>query len=246
MIVTPSVHRSRTRQGGFSLVEIAIVLVIIGLLVGGILKGQEMINSARVRNLADMTSAIQSAYFGFIDRYHRVPGDWERSAAEAGIGVPIVGGGNDNGRLDNPPGASVYDEASALWEHVSKAGFLQGNFVGTPGVEPNLDNNLAPLNAFNGVVTIGRTPDYIGTSPVRLHVVIGRNVPVHIIQELDIKMDDGVPHTGIIRATVAEGELAVFANTHNWGGRDPDCVNADGTLWNVSVDTRDCNAVLLF
>ena len=66
----------RQQQKGFTLVEIAIVLVIIGLLLGGILKGQELINSARVRNLADSTSGIQAAYFGFIDRYRRVPGDW--------------------------------------------------------------------------------------------------------------------------------------------------------------------------
>ena len=71
----------RQQQKGFTLVEIAIVLVIIGLLLGGILKGQELINSARVRNLADSTSGIQAAYFGFIDRYRRVPGDWAQAAA---------------------------------------------------------------------------------------------------------------------------------------------------------------------
>ncbi len=63
------------KQSGFTLVEIAIVLVIIGLLLGGILKGQELINSARVRNLADQNSGIQAAYYGFIDRYRQVPGD---------------------------------------------------------------------------------------------------------------------------------------------------------------------------
>ena len=51
------------RQGGFTLVEIAVVLVIVGLLLGGILKGRELINSARVRSLADTSSTIQAAYF---------------------------------------------------------------------------------------------------------------------------------------------------------------------------------------
>jgi len=60
------------KQSGFTLVEIAIVLVIIGLLLGGILKGQELINSARVRNMADQNSGIQAAYFGFIDRYRQL------------------------------------------------------------------------------------------------------------------------------------------------------------------------------
>ena len=60
------------RQSGFTLVEIAIVLVVIGLLLGGILKGQELVNSARVRSLADLNASAQAAYFGFIDRYGRI------------------------------------------------------------------------------------------------------------------------------------------------------------------------------
>ena len=94
----------KCRQSGFTLVEVAVVLVIVGLLLGGILKGRELINSARVRNLANTTSSIQAAYFGFIDRYHRVPGDWNAADATTAIGVTISTGGNDNGRLDNPAG----------------------------------------------------------------------------------------------------------------------------------------------
>ena len=90
-------------QTGFTLVEIAIVLVIIGLLIGAILKGIEMINSAKVRRLAELSSGVQSAYAGFIDRYRRVPGDWNAAAAATAIGGVINGGGNNNGRIDNPP-----------------------------------------------------------------------------------------------------------------------------------------------
>ncbi|MCH8163659.1 MAG: prepilin-type N-terminal cleavage/methylation domain-containing protein, partial [Proteobacteria bacterium] len=83
------------KQSGFTLVEIAIVLVIIGLLLGGILKGQELINSARVRNMADQNSGIQAAYFGFIDRYRQVPGDWAAPAAAQAIGdATVLLGGN--------------------------------------------------------------------------------------------------------------------------------------------------------
>ena len=65
----------KQRQSGFTLVEIAIVLVIIGLLLGGIIQGQQLINSARVKNLAETNSGVQAAYFGFIDRYRQIPGD---------------------------------------------------------------------------------------------------------------------------------------------------------------------------
>jgi prepilin-type N-terminal cleavage/methylation domain-containing protein len=237
----------KQRQGGFTLVEIAIVLVIIGLLLGGILKGQELINSARVRNLADTTAGIQAAYYGFIDRYRRVPGDWSNTAASEAIGVAVIGGGNDNGRLDNttPAAADTYNEANALWEQLSKAGFIQGAYEGTPNTEPNTTNNLAPLNAFNNVITIGRTADYeaTGVAQVRLNVVMGRGVPVSIMRELDVKLDDGVPDTGVVRATLETP--TTFALALEWGGREAACIDA-APIWNVAVDAQDCNAVYLY
>lgn len=52
-------------QRGFTLIEIAIVLVIIGLLLGGVLKGQELVTSARVRNLISAQDGVKAAFFGF-------------------------------------------------------------------------------------------------------------------------------------------------------------------------------------
>ena len=62
-------------QTGFTLVEIAIVLVIIGLLLGGILKGQEMITQARIKNVVNDFNGITAAYFAYQDRYRQIPGD---------------------------------------------------------------------------------------------------------------------------------------------------------------------------
>ena len=143
----------KQKQQGFTLVEIAIVLVIIGLLLGGILKGQELINSARVRNMADMSSGIQAAYFGFIDRFRRVPGDWNAADATTAIGVTVTGGGDDNGRIDNPAG-TPWPEPNALWEQMALAGFIQGAYTGT-GVQPTTTSNHTPLNAFNNIVVLG-------------------------------------------------------------------------------------------
>ena len=62
-------HAMKTIQKGFTLVEIAIVLVIIGLLLGGILKGQEMITQAKIKNAVADFSGISAAYYGYQDRY---------------------------------------------------------------------------------------------------------------------------------------------------------------------------------
>src|SRR5205814_9112356 len=65
----------QNKQKGFTLVEIAIVLVIIGLLLGGILKGQEMITQAKIKNVIADYSGISAAYHGYVDRYKKIPGD---------------------------------------------------------------------------------------------------------------------------------------------------------------------------
>ena len=73
-------------QKGFTLIEIAIVLVIIGLLLGGVLKGQELINTARVRALNNSVDGITAAWFSFQDRYRAFPGDY--LAARATVNLP--------------------------------------------------------------------------------------------------------------------------------------------------------------
>ncbi|MEM7255295.1 MAG: prepilin-type N-terminal cleavage/methylation domain-containing protein [Pseudomonadota bacterium] len=235
---------NRSKQHGFSLVEIAIVLVIIGLLIGGILKGQEMINSAKVRGMADLSSGIASAYFGFIDRFRRVPGDWSASAATQAIGQSVSGGGDDNGRIDNDPagGNAKFTEPNAMWEQLAAAGFLSGAYRGQ-AVPPNSTNGQTPLNPFNQPVLMGRTPDYrdSGTAIVRLNLMLGRSVPVAIMREFDVKIDDGSPDTGVLRLAADVGAGAVFDSL---GESDPLCF-ASGE-YGVASESQDCNSVFLY
>jgi len=155
------------KQAGFTLVEIAIVLVIIGLLLGGILKGQQLINSARVRNMADQNSGVQAAYFGFIDRFRQIPGDMPGAAACAAIGSVVTGcggtpvGGNQNGRID------TWVEAGAVWNHLSASGFLNGSYTGsgTTSAATYIAGPLAappavPANAFQQAIMLAYTDDY--------------------------------------------------------------------------------------
>jgi len=228
---------------GFTLVEAALVLVIMAILVGGILKGWQMVQSSRVRDLAATSTSVQSAYFAFYDRYGHVAGDWNAAGAGAAIGVPVTGGGDDSGHLDTPP-AAPWTESNAFWEQLAKAGFIRGHYAGS-AAEPSLDNDLTPLNIYNRPIIVGRTPDFEGAAGPRRHVIVGRGTPVGAMRELDLKIDDGKPDEGNLRATVDDAAVSVFVGANSWGGSDSACVNATPE-WDGDAEAVDCNALLLF
>src|SRR5690349_7987809 len=121
----------RQRQTGFTLVEIAIVLVIIGLLLGGILKGQELINSAKVKNLANDFRTIPTYIYGYQDKFKALPGD--DCKANSHVGNPAVdqatpcpspfGNGVINGLWDS---TTATDESFLFWQEVRLANLAAG------------------------------------------------------------------------------------------------------------------------
>lgn len=243
------------QQQGFTLVEIAIVLVIIGLLLGGILKGQELINGARVRNMADQNSSVQAAYYGFIDRYRAVPGDMDALAACNAIGSNNLNGcsagsgtigGNANGRVD----AGSYTEAAALWAHLSAANFIVGSYQGITGSGTGGDGaysvgTVAPPNAFGGRILLWRTAKYQSTgttSSERLGFIVGRTTPVKVMNELDIKIDDGKPNAGVLRGVSTDGADGGGVADQQFS----QCMGTSNTVWNVSSEVQDCNAIYLY
>jgi prepilin-type N-terminal cleavage/methylation domain-containing protein len=240
----------KRQQKGFTLVEIAVVLVIIGLLLGGVLKGQELISSARVRNMADQQAGIQAAYYGFNDRYRAVPGDMTSDAATEAIGQTInLGATSSDGALSAP--GTDWSELNGVWEQMSKAGFIQGSYPGTTagGVDPsgNPPNaEHAPINVFNGVLILARDDGYqaegTGTKANRLVLYMGRNTPVDIARELDVKVDDGRPLTGTLRNAVN--------GSNEWESVDGgvSCVADSGNTneWDISEDGQNCNPAFVF
>jgi prepilin-type N-terminal cleavage/methylation domain-containing protein len=248
--------KTKAREGGFTLVEIAIVLVIIGLLLGGILKGQELITSARVRNLADQASAVQAAYYGFVDRFHAIPGDMLATQVCGAIGntvpncpgAPVggIGASGGNATID----AGNWAEASAVWSHLSGAGFLQGTYPGnaTATTYRQTAPLLAPQNPWGGSLLLARTPDYLdsttATPAPRLHLIVGGNIPVNVMRELDVKVDDSLPAQGVLRS--AKGADASFDVVGEEG--TPTCVDTAPTpdIWDINGASVACNAYFLF
>jgi prepilin-type N-terminal cleavage/methylation domain-containing protein len=175
----------KTRQAGFTLVEIAIVLVIIGLLLGGILKGQEMITQAKIKNTMADFSGISAAYHGYQDRYRAIPGDdkaadrW--SGAAVGDGNGLVAGKYNSG--------TATDESRKFWDHLRRAGFVSGSGTNQPynsatgmiGVQTGNNGTATVLGGFGGLI------------------MCSANLPDKIAIAVDTQMDDGVVGTGTVR-----------------------------------------------
>ncbi|MFT5132431.1 MAG: prepilin-type N-terminal cleavage/methylation domain-containing protein [Gammaproteobacteria bacterium] len=261
------------KQSGFTLVEIAIVLVVIGLLLGGILKGQQLINSARVRNLADQNSGIQAAYYGFIDRYRNLPGDMDPTQACAAIGDGI----DANGACATPanaPGGGVApfganglidttEEAGSVWAHLSGAGFLNGTFSGQlAGAQTLLTDvtyntgvpiGAVPANAFQGPILLGHLLDYVDGNAIatvtRLAFSFGGNVPVPLLRDLDQKLDDGVAGRGVVRSAFGIATSTTeFGPIVTYQPGTEDCLNTtpDPYIWDVNSSNQTCNAIYLY
>jgi len=194
---------NQNNQQGFTLIEIAIVLVIIGLLLGGVLKGQELINTARVRALNNSVDGITAAWFGFQDRYRAVPGDYLAASAEVTLPGLVVGngdGGDGNGRVGLAGAADSPKERALLWVHLAAAGYITGSYTDTAatiaaGTYAN-PIGTSPDNGFG----LGMVIDFsalANSSAVATHELLtGSGIPGEVLAELDRKVDDGRPNSG--------------------------------------------------
>jgi len=208
------------RQAGFTLVEIAIVLVIIGLLLGGILKGQEMITQAKIKNIVNDMNGMSAAIYSYQDRYRALPGDELNATTVARWGAAAFGG-DGNGVLctgacavptaskyNEPPAAApalTTSETQLFWMHLRLSGFVPGPTAGAAALQQ-------PGNAVNGLLGVQTTGLGFSTN-----ILCTSNLPDKVAIAVDTQVDDGASATGSIRGQLQATPSPDVASTSATG-----------------------------
>jgi prepilin-type N-terminal cleavage/methylation domain-containing protein len=189
------------KQKGFTLVEIAIVLVIVGLLIGGVLKGQEMITNAKLKRIESDNAGIAAAMFSYQDRYVQLPGD-DNGAAERfevysaddgtgdtannGNGDGVIGTGGDWDASSQDDWAIGSQETNKFFGHLRAAGLIAGG---------GATNGDQLTHAYGGLIGIQN-----GSLGIGGHVMIFGTIEGPVAKILDGRLDDAEPKTGRIQA----------------------------------------------
>jgi prepilin-type N-terminal cleavage/methylation domain-containing protein len=188
-------------QRGFSLLELAIALAVLAILAGGVLKGRELLNSARVQATLTDIANLETAISAFQARYSALPGDFIAANA-AGLSDT---GGDGNGLIEG-------DEACNVFVHLQLSGFIQGDFTGGSDESGNCTAASTMSNQFSGQYLLNNTMQGANSRENAMALLIGDAVPVAQLAEIDRKLDDGNPLRGAVQLLSDEDESCVTTN----------------------------------
>lgn len=179
--------KSKSLKSGFTLVELAIVLVIVGILLLIILKGASLIENAKIKRLSTLTREITAAFYTYYDRYsNRFPGDDSTVSSR----WPGSVDGNANGLIEgnfvfNCIGSEALNQESCnAWSHLRLAGTITGS------------GRLNPAHTFGGSVSVA----YGTVNGVSTNWIAFNNIPREVAKTIDLQNDDGIYNTGTVQA----------------------------------------------
>jgi prepilin-type N-terminal cleavage/methylation domain-containing protein len=222
----------KRNQSGFTLIEIAIVLVIIGLLLGGVLKGQELINSAKVKNLATDFRNIPVFIYGYQDKFKALPGDDFNAVTHLGATVCVspCAAGSGNGVLGGSTTTDTWtstiasDETQQFWIHVRLAGLAPGPTSGAADYRPTNSAGL-PIGIQSNIQTTGNgqfitiTKNSLAAASAMsgTYIICSTGILGKFVKQLDITMDDGNTDTGAMRVAdpVTAGQSVATGNVND-------------------------------
>jgi prepilin-type N-terminal cleavage/methylation domain-containing protein len=178
-------------QKGFTLVEIAIVLVLVGLLIGGVLKGREMITNAKIKRIERDHAGIVAAMQAYRDRYLVLPGDDNRADTRFVIfnGQAATINGDSDGSVEGDWVGVADTETANFWKHLRAANLIPGGG----------NDDTQPTNAYGGNVGLRDSSLLISG-----HVIVFGSIEGPIAKILEAQLDDSSPSTGLIQSDLTE------------------------------------------
>jgi hypothetical protein len=196
----------RIKQQGSQLIETSIVLAIIALIFGAVIKGQEMINNARVKNLMADFRIVPVYLNSYEDQFRALPGDDAHAASHVAGATSCTTGtatcNLGNGIIDgNWNDTTIASESYLFWQHIRIAGIASG-YVTTGTADYLQTNALGGLMGIqNGTSDTTKTPINATTNanPIRgSFIVCSQGIMGKLAKQLDIAMDDGVSNSGMM------------------------------------------------
>lgn len=254
------IARNAALRAGFTLIELSVVLVIIGLIVGGVLVGQDLIKAAQVRAQITQIERYNTAVNTFRVKYGYLPGDIPNpDATTFGFAArgPNAGEGDGNGLLEgwNGVGASgsiVGNEITTFWSDLGTAGLIEGTFYGNPTVCDTVLVTLHPPSRYWPPAKLGQGNYVYGWSTNSTNL-FGIAVPtgstgacqmefsaglsVQQAYAIDAKIDDGFPQTGTVTAILPHPNTNYAwagTNTYNVGPYTTATAGSAGTCFDNS------------
>lgn len=250
-------------RNGFSLVELSIVLVILGLLAGGILAGQSLIRASELRSSVADFQRYQAAVYGFRDKYRHLPGDINNATAfwgsaggtgadaacfaaqTAALSATCNGNGNGDSTVYHASALVANSERFTAWKHLANAGLIEGNYTGKTNdaditvydAVPDVNTPRSKLgnNGWWDIMTPMATSGFhdVGTLYIRMVDDDFALLKAEEAWNIDIKLDDGKPGYGSARS--------------NPNTQAPDCTTTDDaatSLYDLTKTMKGCKLSL--
>ncbi|MDA0781307.1 MAG: prepilin-type N-terminal cleavage/methylation domain-containing protein [Rickettsiales bacterium] len=243
---------------GFTLIELSIVIVIIGLIVAGVVGGQAIVRQAKVRAVISDYNQTLSSINAFNLEYNGLPGDFNRAAAY-GIG----GDGDGNKKIQGQTVEGYY-----AWQHLSNAGLISGSYTGLDAGNPDYQMGInIPGSSYGGSVAIHLS--YIGSVGSNCLTLV--TLPLFgVINETNVitfgaieNAPSGCPRDGFLRVSEAHGidtkiddgspdsGIMFSANTRNLNVNGDRCVDnrvqgTGGANYDFDEEGNDCRILFRF
>lgn len=251
--------KSNIKQGlnkGFTLIELSIVLVIIGLIVGGILVGQDLIKAAEIRATVSQKEKFDAAVNIFHGKFNGIPGDLNNYATFSGqlvtTGLTGANGfGDGDGMIEGIGGSGTDNigfvgEVRMIWRHLADASLIGEN---VSGISTAVGADLTSANTYLPVAKLGKGSFWtVGVATgLNYYVLAGVSdaaaatsfvitssdviTPMESFQ-IDTKLDDGLPNTGLVQSVAA---ITSMATAPAGGAASGDCYDTDTNLYAIAT-----------